>query len=45
MIFNIVYIFQMLNKEFNGTITKKEAREDGQFTITVDTQSALFKYI
>ena len=40
----IVYcLFQMLNKEFGGTVEGKPIREDGQFTIQVETKSALFK--
>ena len=29
--------------EFNGTVEKKASREDGQFTISADTTSPLFK--
>jgi len=39
----ICYGFQMLNKDFGGSVERKEGREDGQFTITVDTSSPLFK--
>lgn len=34
----------MLNKEFGGSVHPKEAREDGQFTITIDTNCSLFRY-
>lgn len=34
----------MLNKEFGGAVERKEGREDGQFTITVDVTSPLFRY-
>ena len=34
----------MLNKEFGGCVERKEGREDGQFTINVDTNSPLFRY-
>lgn len=34
----------MLNKEFGGNVHPKEAREDGQFTITIDTNCSLFRY-
>lgn len=33
----------MLNKEFGGSVMKKDIREDGQFKITVETSSALFR--
>ena len=35
----------MLNKEFGGTVMKKDIREDGQFTIAVETSSALFRFV
>lgn len=35
----------MLNKEFGGTVMKKDIREDGQFKITVETSSALFRFV
>ena len=36
---------KMLNKEFGGTVTKKDIREDGQFRVTVETSSALFRFV
>ena len=35
----------MLNKEFGGTVMKKDIREDGQFNINVETSSALFRLV
>lgn len=32
----------MMNKEFGGTVVRKDGREDGQIVVEVDTQSRLF---
>ena len=34
----------MINKEFGGVVVKQAAREDGQFTVPVDINSAIFRY-
>jgi len=41
-VLGICYGFHIINREFHGTIQRKEFREDGQFTIKVDTTSPLF---
>jgi len=42
-ILGICYGMQMINKEFGGSVIKKEMREDGQYLIELNPQSALFK--
>ncbi|KAK2711224.1 hypothetical protein QYM36_012414 [Artemia franciscana] len=34
---------QIINKEFGGTVVKKNVREDGQFTVDIDPKALLFK--
>lgn len=42
-VLGICYGFHIINKEFHGTVQRKDYREDGQFTIRIDPTSALFK--
>ena len=47
-VFSCIFLclkIKMLNKEFGGTVMKKDIREDGQFKITVETSSALFRFV
>lgn len=36
---------QMLNKEFGGTVQRKDVREDGQYDIEVEQGCPLFTYV
>ena len=44
-VLGICYGMQMLNKEFGGSVHRKDTREDGQFEVNIDTSSPLFRSV
>lgn len=42
-ILGICYGMQMINKEFGGSVLKKDVREDGQYVVELENRSRLFK--
>ncbi|RXG51789.1 GMP synthase [glutamine-hydrolyzing] [Armadillidium vulgare] len=44
-VLGICYGMQLINREFGGSVIRKQCREDGQFLIEVDNRCHLFKYL